>query len=125
MREKTICSDLGYSCTMEDVLSCERVPIYRYEERPAVGSDARPGDTDYIAVGEPIGYEMEYTACRICSHCGKREFIGRKKVPIGNTLTFSDFLDEREKEMKFKKALDEFDRKQRIQREQFIQQNRP
>lgn len=125
MSAKTICSDLGYQCIMEDVLFRERMPVYRYEERPAVGSDARPGDTDYVAVGDPIGYEMEYTAYRVCSHCGKREFIGRKKVPIGNVVTLSDFLDEREKEIKFEKALAEFDRQQRKQREQFIHQNKP
>lgn len=123
MNTKTTCSDIGYECTMQDKLSSEKVPIYRYESRPAEGVDARPGDTVSVRVGDPIGYKRQYIAYRECSHCGRREEVGTKTVPIDQELTFEDFLIEKSKEEEWKKKLEEFDMRQKEERERFIRKN--
>lgn len=110
---------------MKDELTCERIPEYRYETRPAGGVDARPGDTVQVRVGDPIGYKKRYNAYRECSHCHRREYIGSKTVNVNTELTFNDFLTAQEKEAAFNEALAKFDAAQRAAREKFIRENKP
>lgn len=117
------CKALGYTCTMKDCLDVETVPVYRYEQRLMWGTD---DVYDFVPVGNPIGFELEYTAYRKCSHCGKIVHIGTsKKVPLGTVLSFEDFVTAENKRVAYEKALAEFDKKQAKEREQFIQQNKP
>lgn len=126
LKEKTTCSDLGYTCTMEEHLDERVVPIYMYEERPVGGVDRRPGDTISVRVGKPIGYEIEYTAYWKCSHCGRIEKLGTKKIKSNEKkLTFGDFVKAKSNKISYEKMLADFDEKQKKARETFINQNRP
>ncbi|MDD2376734.1 MAG: hypothetical protein PHD15_04970 [Clostridia bacterium] len=125
MAGKTKCEELGYKCTMENRLSEENVPVYRYETRPAGGVDRRPGDTVQVAVGSPIRQEKKYIAARVCSHCGYTETIGTKQVSLNTIMTFSDFFDEEAKKEEYRDKLMKFDEKQREEREKYISENEP